>query len=268
MIPPQPDFGPADTAALDAARLTVATTPVTWPASGLPRRAGVSAFGFGGTGVHLVVEEHTAPPARPVPDGEPYELVLTARDRAGLARYTREVARTITEDGLPPARVADTLARRAPLRERLALVARDSAEAAARLTAAAAALEAGHAVEPAPTPAGPPSAARRTPPAPCRRVRSHRAATGSWTKRHARWRSRPGPNCRRVAQVTGRPRPPLPRPPLPRPLLPCPPRAPLPRPPLPRRPHPMPRPVRTPRPSCSKRCRGPGCSPSRTSARA
>ncbi|MFF9978462.1 aminotransferase class I/II-fold pyridoxal phosphate-dependent enzyme [Streptomyces erythrochromogenes] len=164
VIPPQPDFGPADTAALDAARLTVATTPVTWPASGLPRRAGVSAFGFGGTGVHLVVEEHTAPPARPAPAGEPYELVLTARDRAGLARYARDVARTITEDGLPPARVADTLARRAPLRERLALVARDSAEAAARLTVAAAALEAGHAVEPAPTPAGPPSAARRTPP--------------------------------------------------------------------------------------------------------
>ncbi|MFJ2592636.1 aminotransferase class I/II-fold pyridoxal phosphate-dependent enzyme [Streptomyces erythrochromogenes] len=164
VIPPQPDFGLADTAALDAARLTVATTPVTWPASGLPRRAGVSAFGFGGTGVHLVVEEHTVPPARPAPAGEPHELVLTARDRAGLARYARDVARTITEDGLPPARVADTLARRAPLRERLALVARDSAEAAARLTAAAAALEGGRAVQPAPTPAGASSAARRTPP--------------------------------------------------------------------------------------------------------
>ncbi|MFE7093435.1 aminotransferase class I/II-fold pyridoxal phosphate-dependent enzyme [Streptomyces erythrochromogenes] len=164
VIPPQPDFGIADTASLDAARLTVATSPVTWPASTLPRRAGVSAFGFGGTGVHLVLEEHAAPPARPAPAGEPYELVLTARDRAGLARYARDVARTVTEDRLPPARVADTLARRAPLRERLALMARDSAEAAARLTAAAAALETGRAPEPAPTSAEPPSAARRTPP--------------------------------------------------------------------------------------------------------
>ncbi|WP_435885883.1 aminotransferase class I/II-fold pyridoxal phosphate-dependent enzyme [Streptomyces erythrochromogenes] len=164
VIPPQPDFGLADTAVLDAARLSVATTPVIWPASGLPRRAGVSAFGFGGTGVHLVVEEHTAPPAGPAPAREPHELVLTARDRAGLARYARDVARTITEDGLPPARVADTLARRASLRERLALVVRDSTEAAARLTAAAAALEAGRAVEPGPTPAEPPHAVRRTPP--------------------------------------------------------------------------------------------------------
>ncbi|MFG2335161.1 aminotransferase class I/II-fold pyridoxal phosphate-dependent enzyme [Streptomyces yangpuensis] len=163
VVPPQPDFGLADTAALDAARLTVATAPLPWPASGTPRRAGVSAFGFGGTGVHLVVEECTGPPALPAPAEGPYELVLTARDRAGLVRYARDVARTIAEDRPTLARVADTLARRAPLTERLALVARDPAEAAARLTAAASALEAGHAGEPAPTPAAT-TAAGRTPP--------------------------------------------------------------------------------------------------------
>ncbi|WP_234316233.1 polyketide synthase, partial [Streptomyces sp. NRRL S-104] len=137
VIPPQPEFGLAGTAALDAARLTVATTPVPWSGNGLPRRAGVSAFGFGGTGVHLVVEECPEPPAARAPAEGPYELVLTARDRPGLARYARDVARTIAEDGPPLARVADTLARRAPLTERLALVARDTADAAARLTAAA-----------------------------------------------------------------------------------------------------------------------------------
>ncbi|MFC9583536.1 aminotransferase class I/II-fold pyridoxal phosphate-dependent enzyme [Streptomyces yangpuensis] len=163
VIPPQPEFGLADTAALDAARLTVATAPVPWPASGAPRRAGVSAFGFGGTGVHVVVEESTGPPALPVPAEGPYELVLTARDRAGLVRYARDVARTITEDGPTLAGVADTLARRAPLTERLVLVARDPADAAARLAAAASALEAGHGGEPAPTPATT-SAAGRTPP--------------------------------------------------------------------------------------------------------
>ncbi|OLZ59492.1 beta-ketoacyl synthase [Streptomyces amritsarensis] len=165
VIPPQPEFGLADTAALDAARLTVATTPVPWPATDLPRRAGVSAFGFGGTGVHLVVEEATEPPLRPAPAGEPYELVLTARDRTGLVRYARDLARTLTQDGPPLARVADTLARRGPLGERLALVARGPAEAAARLTAAASALEAGRAVEPEPAPAtAAPAAAGRTPP--------------------------------------------------------------------------------------------------------
>ncbi|KOV31879.1 MULTISPECIES: aminotransferase class I/II-fold pyridoxal phosphate-dependent enzyme [Streptomyces] len=163
VIPPQPEFGLAGTGALDAARLTVATTPVPWSGNGLPRRAGVSAFGFGGTGVHLVVEECPEPPAARAPAEGPYELVLTARDRPGLARYARDVARTIAEDGPPLARVADTLARRAPLTERLALVARDTADAAARLTAAASALEAGRAGEAEPT-AAEACAAGRTPP--------------------------------------------------------------------------------------------------------
>ncbi|MEC4573189.1 aminotransferase class I/II-fold pyridoxal phosphate-dependent enzyme [Streptomyces virginiae] len=163
VIPPQPEFGLAGTAALDAARLTVATAPVPWSGNGLPRRAGVSAFGFGGTGVHMVVEESPEPPATRAPAEGPYELVLTARDRPGLARYARDVARTIAEDGPPLARVADTLARRAPLTERLALVARDTADAADRLTAAASALEAGRAGEYEPVTAEP-SPAGRTPP--------------------------------------------------------------------------------------------------------
>ncbi|MFE0583016.1 aminotransferase class I/II-fold pyridoxal phosphate-dependent enzyme [Streptomyces sp. NPDC058874] len=165
VIPPQPDFALADTTVLDDARLTVATAPVAWPGSDLPRRAGVSAFGFGGTGVHLVLEGHAGPAVRPVPPEGPRELVLTARDRAGLARYARDVARSLTEDRPPLAQVADTLARRAPLQEHLALSARDPADAAARLIAAAAALEAGRAVEPGPAPMpAEASAARRTPP--------------------------------------------------------------------------------------------------------
>nr|WQM80048.1 aminotransferase class I/II-fold pyridoxal phosphate-dependent enzyme [Streptomyces sp.] len=143
VIPPQPAFDLADRSGLDAARLTIPTAPTPWPESGQPRRAGVSAFGFGGTGVHLVVEECTTAPARPAPGDGPQLLVLSARDREGLARYARELAHTIAGDGPPLDEVADTLARRTPLAERLALVAEDAADAATRLTAAADAVAAG-----------------------------------------------------------------------------------------------------------------------------
>jgi enediyne polyketide synthase len=43
--------------------LRVAAEPLPWPANG-PRRAGVSAFGFGGINAHIVVESHRTPQAR------------------------------------------------------------------------------------------------------------------------------------------------------------------------------------------------------------
>ncbi|WP_411103283.1 aminotransferase class I/II-fold pyridoxal phosphate-dependent enzyme [Streptomyces sp. cmx-4-9] len=143
VVPPQPPFALADRTRLDAAGLTIATQPAPWPAADGPRRAGVSAFGFGGTGVHMVLEESPAPPARPAPDAEPHLLLLTARDREGLARHAREIARAVADDRLPPAAVAGTLARRTPFAQRLALVARDPDEAVTRLTAAAEAVAAG-----------------------------------------------------------------------------------------------------------------------------
>ncbi|MFF4369523.1 aminotransferase class I/II-fold pyridoxal phosphate-dependent enzyme [Streptomyces sp. NPDC001594] len=148
VVPPQPEFALAEPPELRAARLTVPTEPVAWPQDGGPRRAGVSAFGFGGTGVHLVLEEHTPRPARPAPPAGPYTLTLSARDRAGLARYARDLARTVAEDRPALAAVAGTLARRAPLGEGLTVEAHGIDEAVARLTGAAEALEAGRRPDP------------------------------------------------------------------------------------------------------------------------
>ncbi|MEU6213789.1 aminotransferase class I/II-fold pyridoxal phosphate-dependent enzyme [Streptomyces sp. NPDC047023] len=137
VIPPQPPFELADAGALAAARLTVATRPTPWPRDGRPRRAGVSAFGFGGTGVHVVLEQGPESPHRRAPAAGPHLLVLSARDRAGLARYARDVARVVAEDRPSPDRLADTLARRAPLAERLSVLVRDTDDAVALLGEAA-----------------------------------------------------------------------------------------------------------------------------------
>jgi len=56
-----------------------------WPAAraGGPRRAGVSAFGIGGTNAHAVIEE--APPTAPSGPSRPWQvLVLSAHSRSAL----------------------------------------------------------------------------------------------------------------------------------------------------------------------------------------
>ncbi|WP_326565490.1 aminotransferase class I/II-fold pyridoxal phosphate-dependent enzyme [Amycolatopsis rhabdoformis] len=145
-ILPQPDFEPAGHLALDEAGLRVAGEVTPWVSPDGPRRAGVSAFGFGGTNVHVVLEEF--PAAAEVPPSGPQLLLLTARDRAGLARHAREVAEVLSREPLPLATVAATLARRTLFAERLAVVAEDCA--VAQLMAASVALESGQTGELAP----------------------------------------------------------------------------------------------------------------------
>ncbi|MCH0543188.1 aminotransferase class I/II-fold pyridoxal phosphate-dependent enzyme, partial [Streptomyces sp. MUM 203J] len=96
-----------------------------------------------GAPVPAVADAAGAAPDGPVPDDEAQLLLLSARDRAGLARYAREVARVLSDDRPPLSRTADTLARRTSFPERLAVVAEDTADAAARLATAAEALDAG-----------------------------------------------------------------------------------------------------------------------------
>jgi acyl transferase domain-containing protein len=80
----------------------VATSLREWPANGTPRRAGVSAFGMGGTNAHVVLEE--APPAAPAAASRPWQLLLlSTRTETALATATANLAahlETVADDDL------------------------------------------------------------------------------------------------------------------------------------------------------------------------
>jgi acyl transferase domain-containing protein/acyl carrier protein len=62
-----------------------------WEPGAHPRRAGVSAFGFGGTNAHVILEE--APPAAPTPDARPWHLLpLSAKTPTALDAATEALA--------------------------------------------------------------------------------------------------------------------------------------------------------------------------------
>ncbi len=111
-----------------------------WPATGGPRRAGVSSFGFGGTNAHAVLEE--APAAEEAasqawPDGALHALCLSARSEEALRDLAARLAAFLeTHRELPFGDVCYSAATgRAQQRERLAVVAGSTAEAARKLAA-------------------------------------------------------------------------------------------------------------------------------------
>lgn len=114
-------------AGLDPAglNLRVTTKRWTWPeAAGHPRRAGVSAFGFGGSNAHVIVEE--APPCAARVDAEHEQLlVLSGRTPAAAhAQAARLRDYLLAHPDTPLAAVADTLGRgRAHFPHRVAVIA-------------------------------------------------------------------------------------------------------------------------------------------------
>src|ERR1051326_2601835 len=75
-----------------------------WPDGPTPRRAGVSAFGIGGTNPHVIVEE--APPAGPTTDSRAAQLiVIGARSKAALDRAPANLAAPL--DTHPDVSLAD-----------------------------------------------------------------------------------------------------------------------------------------------------------------
>ena len=115
-----------------------------WPRTAQPRRAGVSAFGFGGTNAHVVLQE--APPANATePSQRPQQLLtLSARTPEALSELSRRMATYLSDAGdgaaLSLADIAHTahIGRRA-FAYRRSVVAADHAEAVRLLHATSAA---------------------------------------------------------------------------------------------------------------------------------
>ncbi|QGZ36672.1 non-ribosomal peptide synthetase [Stappia indica] len=105
----------------------------------LPLRAGVSSFGFGGVNAHVVLEDYPSAPPSVAAAPAPQLIVLSARDAARLEDRARDLAEALESGRFTDADLADiafTLrAGRAPMKQRLAFVARSLADAVRMLKA-------------------------------------------------------------------------------------------------------------------------------------
>ena len=129
-LPPQPSVTQVNPAlGLEDSPFRLLTQSEPWtPAANAPRRALVSSFGFGGTNVHLVLEE--APEQAAVAEA-PELIVLSAPTPALLQSYAAELSRGISDARL--ASIARTLALRPAHAARVAFVAKSSEELRSRL---------------------------------------------------------------------------------------------------------------------------------------
>jgi acyl transferase domain-containing protein len=106
-----------------------------WDTDQLPRRAGVSAFGIGGTNVHVVLEE--APAVEQTASNRPAHLyLLSARSKKafeGITETTLQFFKDHPQIDLPDAAFTSQIGRR-PFAHRCAVVARSGSDVVAALS--------------------------------------------------------------------------------------------------------------------------------------
>jgi acyl transferase domain-containing protein/acyl-CoA synthetase (AMP-forming)/AMP-acid ligase II/acyl carrier protein len=128
----------------DALRLRVQETLAAWPDTDGPAVAGVSAFGFGGTNAHIVLEETPKSIAVAEPDDEParpYLLPISAQSpdalRALALAYQQFLTSAESDDSFSLKSICQMASvRRQHHDQRLAFVARSRQEMAERLESA------------------------------------------------------------------------------------------------------------------------------------
>ena len=138
---------PNPTISWDELRVQVPRQRQPWPASGGPRRGGVSAFGITGTNAHVVVEE--APPATaspaivPANDPSAFALPIAASGRSALRALGERYLALLDDDGISIGDLCAAAAtKRSHLADRVVVVGRDRVELAGSLQRRLAGLEA------------------------------------------------------------------------------------------------------------------------------
>jgi acyl transferase domain-containing protein/thioesterase domain-containing protein/aryl carrier-like protein len=121
----------------EASPFRVNATLMPWPRGAMPRRAGVTSLGAGGTNAHLILEEAPAPCAADPAPRVPQLLTVSARTAGALHTACAQLAESLEHDpavSLPDA--AWTLQHgRAAFRYRRTVVARTGTDAATALRA-------------------------------------------------------------------------------------------------------------------------------------
>ncbi len=162
-IPPNRGFEtPNPHIQFDNMRLKVVASEDDWPKVEHPRRAGVSAFGFGGSNAHVVLEQspdsRAATPQTPADEPAVTSLVLTGKTPERVAAWAEQLADWIDADGadVALADIAHTVNHHRVLHQTFATVcARDHDQAVTGLRALAAGQTASGVVGPHAGPCGP-----------------------------------------------------------------------------------------------------------------
>ena len=118
--------------------LHVPTDPQPWPQTGRPRTAGVSAFGFGGSNVHIVLEQAPEPAPEDADDtaARPRLIPVSALSEPRLRDLATAWAPVLSDDSTDLGLVASTAQHRRDHHPvRAAVVAESPQQAAAALTA-------------------------------------------------------------------------------------------------------------------------------------